>query len=105
MLEARGLFDSMLAKMQHRFGGRPLNGIHREELVQIARDSVDETLGIEPLSRSPRGFPEPEVDDPDEALMGEVDAVVQPWRTGELSTADAATRARELLRKIDYFTP
>lgn len=109
MLEDRGLFAAMLEKMQSRFGGRPLGGIRTEELVQIARDSVDEALGFEPLARPAAEFPQPEITSDDEgtaaASMEQLERTVHAWRAGDLSPSESLRNAQRILSAGDEFTP
>lgn len=102
-LEAEGLFDNMLTLMKHRFGGRPLETIATTELTEIARDSVDETLGFAPLTRTPvQEFPSPWVTEqtPESmavAVMEQLSETISAWQTGKIDALTAATKAEEIL--------
>lgn len=105
MLEERGMFEAMLEKMCDRFGDRDLGAIRTREIVQIARDSVDETLGMEPLSRAASEFPKPLRDSSaDVAALELVEQAVQGWRRGDASAQEALTETREALRRNRDFT-
>lgn len=105
-LEEQGMFETMLAKMCDRFGDRDLASIRTPEIVQIARDSVDETLGIEPLVRAATAFPQPVVSSLAEAaVLEQVEQAVQAWRAGDVNAQEAMEEAREALEKGRDFTP
>lgn len=102
LLEEKGLLDEMLEAMTTRFRGRPLETISSEELIQIARDSVDETMGIEPLQREHTAFPEPRVSNltPDgraHQVMTQVAEIVDAWRSEESTALEAAASIEESL--------
>lgn len=102
-LEKKGLLSDMLSKMTTRFEGRALKTISTTELIQIARDSVDETMGIEPLQRSNQEFPEPQVSDltPEgQALheMRQIAEVVERWNHGTVVPLEAAAEIEEIVQ-------
>lgn len=110
-LQEEKLLDVMLENMRTRFAGRPLESIPTAELIDIARDSVDESLGIEPLTRQATTIPLPHVSDRHlesraeqsaEALADEVmhrlDGVLAEWRSGEIAASEATVRAEKILR-------
>lgn len=101
-LEEKGLLSEMLSNMTTRFDGRALTTISSTELIQIARDSVDETMGIEPLQRNDQEFPEPHVSDltPEgQALqvMRQIAEVVERWKQGTLTPPEALVEAEEIV--------
>lgn len=101
-LEEKGTLDKMLEAMTTRFRGRRIADITTTELVQIARDSVDETMGIEPLQRDPQAFPEPRVSEltPEgQALrfMRNAAEVVNDWQDGKVTALAAAEQVERML--------
>lgn len=101
-LEEKGLLDDMLGNMMTRFQGREIEDITTTELVQIARDSVDQTMGIEPLQRDPLAFPAPVVSDltPEgQALrfMRNTAEVVYDWKAGKTTALEAAEQVEKIL--------
>lgn len=102
LLEDKDLLDKMLDTMASHFQGRPLEDISSEELVQIARDSVDETMGIEPLQREHVAFPAPRVsgltrDSKADQLMHHIAEIVDAWRRADATALEAAARVEETL--------
>lgn len=101
-LEEKGLLDDMLGNMMTRFQGREIADITTTELVQIARDSVDQTTGIEPLQRDALTFPDPVVSDltPEgQALrfMRDATEVVHDWERGKVTALEAAEQVEIIL--------
>lgn len=101
VLEGDGLLEDMLKRMRQRFDGRPLSSISNIELIQIARDSVDETIGITPPERS-TAFPHPLVleQTPERMateVMEQVANTVRAWKTGEIDVLAAATQVEEII--------
>lgn len=101
-LEEKGLLDEMLGNMMTRFQGREIADITTTELVQIARDSVDQTMGIEPLQRDPFTFPGPVVSDltPEGQavrFMRDAAEIVQDWKDGKVAALEAAEQVAKIL--------
>lgn len=101
-LDEQNRLDEMLSNMLAHFKGRDLKDISTPELMQIAGDSVDETLGIAPLQREDQVFPEPMVSDltPEGRalqLMRQIAEVVEGWKHGGITPLDAAVSVEELL--------
>lgn len=106
-LDDRGLLGNMLEGMANRFRGRAIADISTTELVQIARDSADETMGIEPIKRNPQRAlvsENSELAAEGEAarFLAQIASVIHSWESGKVGALTAAEQVEKFLhRKAD----
>lgn len=104
ILEEEDLFDVMLDRMKPRFNGRPLHTITTPELTHIARDAIDETLGLRTPTPppAPHAHQEPPENPPEphpaERTMTQLARIVNTYTTGGTSATQALAAVHQTLR-------